>query len=105
MKWKYKLANKLLAFFVKILYFKNITDEATAFKMFKKKVLENINLKSSTFEYCPEITAKLLNRNYKIIEVPVNYVPRSDLSGKKIKWYDAIEAFYTLIKYKFIELS
>jgi len=104
MKFIYKFINIFLAFLVKILWFKTISDEATAYKMYKKSVLNNITLTSSTFEYCPELTAKLLNRNYKIVEIPVNYKPRINQGNKKIRWFDGIEAIYTLIKFRFFEL-
>ncbi len=103
MKLEFKLINKLLAYLVRVLYFVKLTDEATAYKMFKKSILKNITLTSSTFEYCPEITAKLLNRNYNIVEIPISYTPREVTKEKKIKWYDGIEAIITLIKYRFAE--
>ncbi|HPN29750.1 MAG TPA: glycosyltransferase family 2 protein [bacterium] len=103
MKFEFKLINKILTFLVNILFFSKITDEATAYKMFKRSVLKNITLTSSAFEYCPEITAKLLNRNYQIIEIPVSYTPRLQVKDKKIKWYDGFEAIFTLIKFRFAE--
>jgi len=105
MQFPYIFINKFLSFLIRILYFRKITDEATAFKMFFRKILNNISITSAKFEYCPELTAKFLNRNYKIVEVPISYNPRKNTADKKIKWFDGIEAIYTLIKFRFLELS
>jgi len=103
MKFAYIFINKLLAYLTQILYLKKITDEATAYKMYKKSILRNMRLRSATFEYCPELTSKILNRGYKIIEIPVKYSPRQNDAGKKIRWFDGLEAIWTLLKYRFAE--
>ncbi|MBU0666430.1 MAG: glycosyltransferase family 2 protein, partial [Nanoarchaeota archaeon] len=89
----------ILTFFANILYSANITDESTCYKVFKTEVLKNINLKCKRFEFCPEITAKVLKKGYKIKEVPIRYNPRSFKEGKKINWKDGFEAIWILIKY------
>ncbi len=95
------LANVLLRLATNILYGSHLTDEATAYKMFDTEVLKSLNLKSKRFEFCPEVTAKVLKQKHKIIEVPISYVGRTVEEGKKIKWYDGFEAIWTLIKYRF----
>jgi dolichol-phosphate mannosyltransferase len=95
--------NIILRAMTNIIYCSNLTDEATAYKMFKTDILRNIDLKSKRFEFCPEVTAKVLKKGYKIKEVPISYKGRSIEEGKKIRWYDGIEAIWTLIKYRFID--
>lgn len=81
----------------------NLTDMHTCYKLFRKNTIQSIKLNSSGFEFCPEITAKILNKNIKIHEVPISYYPRNKKEGKKIKWIDGLIALYTLLKYKFIK--
>lgn len=95
------LANRILTLMANTLYRAQITDEPTCYKVFDAKLLKSINLKSTRFEFCPEVTAKIKKRGYKICEVPINYSPRTVEQGKKIKWKDGVEAAWTLIKYKF----
>lgn len=86
-----------------LLYGTRLTDEATCYKVFKADVIKDIELKCERFEFCPEVTAKLAKRGYKIHEVPISYRGRSFQEGKKINWKDGIEAIYTLIRYRFTD--
>ena len=94
--------NIFLRIMTNTLYGSKITDEATAYKLFKTDILKEINLKSKRFEFCPEVTAKVLKRGHKIHEVPISYKGRTVEEGKKIKWQDGIEAIWTLLKYRFV---
>ncbi len=92
---------RLVSLITSLLFGQKITDEPTCYKMFDATILKSIPLTSKGFGFCPEVTAKILNRGYKIKEVPINYHPRSKKEGKKIKWRDGIEAIYILFKYRF----
>lgn len=96
-----KLVNVLLAWAVRILFFQKITDEATCYKAFRTELLQRMDLQCKRFEFCPEATAKAIRLGQKIKEVPITYIPRSKQAGKKIRWTDAPEAFWTLAKYRF----
>lgn len=95
------LANRILTIISNILYNADITDEPTCYKVFRTDVIKGINLKCERFEFCPEITAKVRKKGYKIIEIPISYRPRSVKGGKKIRFKDGLEAIWTLIKYRF----
>lgn len=97
------VANKILALLVTVLYFQRITDEATAYKAFRKETIKSIDLKCERFEFCPEVTAKVLRKGEKIVEVPVVFTARTFEEGKKIGWRDFIVAVWTLLKYRFIK--
>jgi glycosyltransferase involved in cell wall biosynthesis len=103
MAWQNWLANQLLKTAANILYGARLTDEATAYKMFKTEVIKTLNLKSKRFEFCPEVTAKVLKKGCKIVEVPIGYKGRTVEEGKKIKWYDGFESIWTLWKYRFVD--
>ena len=106
LKNMYKLhyfGNMFLTVMTNILYGTKITDMETGYKVFRKEVIENMELKARRFDFEPEITAKILKRGYKIIEIPINFVGRKFDEGKKITWKDGIKAFYYLVKYRFVD--
>ena len=94
------VANKILTGLANLLYQAGITDEATAYKVFDADVIKSINLNCIGFEFCPEVTAKVCKRGYKIAEVPIGYRPRTAAEGKKVSWHDGVIAIWTLLKYR-----
>lgn len=96
-----RVANWLLAKMVSILYNHKITDEATAYKAFRREVIEGLDLQCKRFEFCPEVTAKVLRKGLSITEVPVVYRARTFEEGKKIGYKDFFSAVWTLLKYRF----
>ncbi len=96
------IANRVFALIASVLYGRRISDEATCYKVFRTEVLNSIELRCVRFEFCPEVTARLLKRGYRYAEVPVSYTARSYAQGKKIHWYDGVECIWTLLKYRFI---
>ena len=97
------VANKLLTLFTNILYDTILTDMETGYKVFKKKVVDDMPLHAKRFEFEPEFTAKILKRKYRIFEVPITFNPRDYDEGKKIGLADAFEAVWALIKYRFVD--
>jgi len=95
------IAVKILTLTANLLYNAKITDEATGYKIFKRDVLNSLNIKAKGFEFCPEVTAKLRIKGYKIYEVPISYYPGPPASSK-IYWKDGFYGLFTLIKYKFL---
>ena len=92
---------RLLSWITNWLYGARITDEATGYKLIKTDLLRSLGLETDGFEFCPEVTGKLLRRGIPIIEVPIAYYPRSWDEGKKIQWQDGLIAIWTLLKYRF----
>jgi glycosyltransferase involved in cell wall biosynthesis len=101
--FKTRLANWFLTRLTNLLYGSNLTDMATAYKVFRSHVVKGLKLRSARFEFEPEVTARLLLSGHKIVEVPISYIPRSIGEGKKIGWIDGIEYIYTLLKYRFLK--
>ena len=97
----YYAGNKFLTFLTKILYFSNITDMETCYKLFRKEVIKDLNLISNGFDIEPEITAKILKKGINIKELPISYSPRKIEEGKKINWKDGLIAIYTLLYWRF----
>jgi dolichol-phosphate mannosyltransferase len=100
---RFYIGGLFLSWLTNFLYGSKITDEPTCYKVFRKDVLDSIDLKCNRFEFCPEVTAKVLRKGIKIIERPISYYPRSIEEGKKIKWRDGVEAILTLLRYRFFK--
>lgn len=101
MAWPNRLVNRLLVWAVALLYGRRITDEATCYKAFRTDLLHDMELVCRRFEFCPEVTAKSIRMGHRIHEVPIRYRPRTLRQGKKIRWTDAPEAFWTLLRHRF----
>jgi dolichol-phosphate mannosyltransferase len=74
-----------------------VTDTVTALKLFPRDLLPSLHLETTGFETDHEITAKVLARGLRIVEVPVRYYPRSREDGKKIgpsDWFKAVRTFW-----------
>ena len=98
----YYAGGLFLTWLTNLLYGSALTDEPTCYKIFDAALLASIPLQCRRFEFCPEITAKLLRRGIVIKEVPISYHPRRAKDGKKIKIRDGLQAIWTLIKYRYI---
>lgn len=97
------VGNKFLSFATSILYGESITDMETGYKILKKNVLKGIELKSKSFDFEPELTAKILKKGIRILEIDIETKPRGYDEGKKIRpIHDGIIALWTLIKYRFV---
>ncbi len=97
----YYLGNKLLSYVTGVLYAQKVTDMETCYKMFTRKAYKSIQLTANRFEIEPEITAKFIKAGYKINEIPIKYQCRAFEEGKKITWWDGVQALYYLFKFKF----
>jgi len=97
------VANKLLTLLTNLLYDNILSDMETGYKVFVKKAVEGIVFRSNRFDFEPEFTAKILKKKCRIYEVPISFNPRDYSEGKKIGIQDAVIAFWTLIKYRFVD--
>ncbi len=93
-----RVGNALLTRLTNVLFGARLTDMETAYKVFRRHVLDGIRLRCVGFDFEPELTAKLLLAGRRIIEVPISYHPRRFDEGKKIRWTDGIDAVYVLLK-------
>ncbi len=95
------LANVFLTLMTRVLYGTYMTDMETCYKAFRADVLKGVTIKSNRFDFEPEITAKVLKKDIRFMEVPISYNARKASEGKKIGWKDGVQAIFTLIKYRF----
>jgi len=97
------VGNLFLTAITNLFYRTSITDMETCYKLFKRETIQGIRIESNRFNFEPEVTAKLLKRGLRILEVPISYSGRSFSEGKKITWRDGFSAVWTLVKYRFRE--
>jgi len=98
-----RLANRGLTMLTNLLFGSRLTDMETAYKMFRRSVIQNMRLRCVHYDFEPEFTANVLRKGYHIIEVPIQYTPRTISTGKKISWIDGADAIYTLLRCRFVE--
>jgi glycosyltransferase involved in cell wall biosynthesis len=97
------VANKLLTLMTNILYNNILTDMETGYKVFRREVVSGMRLRANRFDFEPEFTAKILKSKVRVYEVPISFNPREYSDGKKIGLWDAFEAVWALIKYRFVD--
>ena len=96
--WHY-MGNKALTLLSNMFSNLNLTDMETCYKMFRREILENIELKSNRFGFEPEFTAKIAKSKLRIYELPISYYGRTYDDGKKITWKDGFSAIRCIFIY------
>ncbi len=79
----------------------NIHDVTACYKVFRRELLAEMNLRSDRFSVETEMTVKVAKLGARIYEVPIVYHGRTYAEGKKIDWTDGVAAFYHLFRYRF----
>jgi glycosyltransferase involved in cell wall biosynthesis len=93
-----KAANLALTKAANALYHTNLTDMATPYKLFTSEAVEEISLRANGYDIEPEITAKLTQAGFEILEVPVDYRPRTDIGNEKRSWKDGLRSLKRLVQ-------
>ncbi len=96
------VGNRMLSLLTNVLYNTTLSDMETCYKVFDRKVLDRVTIKSDRFDFEPEITAKVLRQGIRIYEVPISYAGREPSEGKKITWRDGFAAVGALVKFRFV---
>ena len=95
----HRLGNRALTTLSNLLTGHRLTDMETCYKVFRREVLTDIDIKQDRFGFEPEITAKLARRNHSIMEIPIQYNGRGYEEGKKIGLRDAFNALFCIVRY------
>ena len=94
------IGNKFLTFLSNVFTNLNLTDMETCYKLFKKEILDQVDLKEKRFGFEPEVTAKISRvKGVRVYEVGISYYGRGFEEGKKIGWKDGVRALYAILKY------
>lgn len=94
----YYFGGRFLTWLTNFLFQSRLTDINTGYKLFQTDLLKSLKFKSRGFEFCEEVTCKILKRGGSIKEVPIAYHPRTFKEGKKISWKDGLIGIWTIIK-------
>lgn len=81
-----------------LFYHRHIKDVFTCYKLFDRRVLQAMQIEGNGFEFCAELTGKLLSMNLQIREVSISYLPRPKSEGKKMRLIDGMNALLILVK-------
>ncbi len=77
----------------------NLTDMETGYKMFRRELIQGIEIEEARFGFEPEITAKVAKQGARVYEVGIAYDGRTYEEGKKVGWRDGVWAIWCVIKY------
>jgi glycosyltransferase involved in cell wall biosynthesis len=103
--FRFWLGGKVVTLWGNLLFGTHLTDEATCYKLFPTDLLRQMNLRCRGFDFCPEVTAKALRLGHRILEVPIEYTPRTLAEGKKIRARHGIEAMWVLLKLRLTPMN
>ena len=96
--WHY-LGNRGLTFFSNLFTNLNLTDMETCYKVFRRDVAQQLDIRSKSFAVEPEITAKVARLKARVYEVPISYSGRDYSEGKKIGLKDAFVALWAIVRW------
>ncbi|MEO8726656.1 MAG: glycosyltransferase family 2 protein [Acidobacteriaceae bacterium] len=98
--WHY-ISNLALTTFCNVLTGLNLSDMEVGYKLFRRELLQKIELKTNRFGFEPEITIKVARLGARIYEVPIRYHGRTYEEGKKITWRDGAAAVWHIVRFRF----
>jgi len=94
------IGNKFLTTLSNMFTNLNLTDMETCYKLFRREMIQSLELKEKRFGFEPEVTSKISRiKNVRIYEVGISYYGRTYEEGKKIGWQDGVRAIYCIVKF------
>jgi hypothetical protein len=95
----HSVGNRLLTTLSNMTTNLNLSDMETCYKVFRREVIQSIDLEENRFGFEPEVTAKVAAAGWRVYEVGISYQGRTYEEGKKIGWKDGVRALYCIAKY------
>jgi glycosyltransferase involved in cell wall biosynthesis len=95
----HRVGNGVLTIFSNMLTNLNLTDMETCYKVFRREIIQSIEIEEDRFGFEPEVTAKMAKLGCRIFEVGISYYGRTYAEGKKIGYKDGFRAIYCILKY------
>ncbi len=96
----HSIGNKFLTMLSNMFTNLNLTDMETCYKLFRREIIQSLDLQENRFGFEPEVTAKIARiPGIRIYEVGISYYGRTYAEGKKINWKDGFRAIYCILKY------
>jgi len=97
-RWYMALGNRFVTLVTNLLYGVSLRDMETCYKAMAREVVEGLKLECRRFDVEAEITAKILRRGYRIVEVPIHYQARYE--HKKLSPADGWPTLKALWRYR-----
>jgi dolichol-phosphate mannosyltransferase len=95
----HSLGNRFLTFLSNMLTDLNLTDMETCYKVFRREVIQSIEIEENRFGFEPEVVAKVAQQRLRVYEMGISYNGRTYAEGKKIGIKDGWRALYCILKY------
>jgi len=95
----HSVGNRFLTLISNIFTDLNLTDMETCYKVFKREVIQSIEIEEDRFGFEPEIVAKIADQRLRIYEMGISYYARTYAEGKKIHASDGFWALYCILRY------
>lgn len=95
------LGVRLWTWLTNILFGSKLTDVGTGTKMIRSDVAKSLNLTLTGFNLEFELTNKVLLLGHEIVEVAIDYNPRTYAEGKKITIGDGLKIVLTMLRDRF----
>ncbi|MDH3892079.1 MAG: glycosyltransferase family 2 protein [candidate division Zixibacteria bacterium] len=95
----HSVGNQLLTLLSNMFTNINLTDMETCYKVFRREIIQSIDIQEPRFGVEPEITAKIAKKRVRIYEIGISYYGRTYDEGKKIGWRDGVHAIWCILKY------
>jgi glycosyltransferase involved in cell wall biosynthesis len=99
------IGNLLILWVTNTLYGRRFTDYEGCYKAFSRAVLLDTPVQSKGFEFDNELMCKLMRKGVRIVEVPIQYAPRTYAQGKKITWRHGVTMLWTIFKWRFLPIQ
>ena len=95
----HSIGNRLLTNLSNMFTNLNLTDMETCYKLFRREIIQGVEIEEDRFGFEPEVTAKIARQDLRIWEVSISYDGRTYDEGKKIGWRDGVRALVCILKY------
>jgi glycosyltransferase involved in cell wall biosynthesis len=100
MRWLNRMGNVVMTGAARALYGVNVSDLMTCYKMYRRTLIEGLEVRANGFDFEAEFTARLAQRGARFTEVPVSFHGRTFEEGKKIRAFDAVRVMRELVRCK-----
>lgn len=92
--------NKAVNILLNILWGTRLTDVETCYQMFRRTAIEGMHFDRNDMSFTVELTLRLVRGGMRIVEVPIEYTPRTKAEGKKLYWADGFISLWVLLYYR-----
>jgi dolichol-phosphate mannosyltransferase len=95
----HSVGNQFLTTLSNMLTDLNLTDMETCYKVFRREIIQSIQIEEDRFGFEPEVVAKIAQMRLRVYEMGISYRGRTYEEGKKIGMRDGWRALYCILKY------